>query len=565
MCRSDGISHQPRAAAPYRGADVPVAGAAGSSAECERSRSPQSRRNAPVSRSRAGDRAESYVSDADAAEICALCRKLEGIPLAIELAAARVATLSFRQLSERLGERLGLLTSRDATVERHRTLRETIEWSYRLLTGDEKGALAALSVFAGGFTLEACERVVPPQAVAPIDLAQSLVEKSFVQLDASAEPPRFRFLDVIREFALAKLEASGKTTEVVANHARYYAQFVARGRDLTGDAAVQWYLQLDFETPNLRVALGWCIENDVPRGSSLALDLARYWRVRGNITEARAWLSQLLAASADLPSRGALLCSASSFAAMQDDFEASSACASEALALYRNAGDSGGTADALFRIAEVEHRRGQLDRAKPLYEEARALFVSSGNARGEMICNANLGMLARQEGDYERARSLLQDALAHANAAGDRRIIGDFVIALAWANVYLEDLTVAEELFQRALAQKESERDRYGVCSACHGLATVALKERYLERALELFKSTIASARELQLHDYLFRGFDGLSAVLALEGEIELAARYLGLAERIFARAAVNCATASRTTSRSSASVVRSPRASATL
>ena len=354
------------------------------------------------------------VSDADAAEICALCRKLEGIPLAIELAAARVATLSFRQLSERLGERLGLLTSRDATVERHRTLRETIEWSYRLLTGDEKGALAALSVFAGGFTLEACERVVPPQAVAPIDLAQSLVEKSFVQLDASAEPPRFRFLDVIREFALAKLEASGKTTEVVANHARYYAQFVARGRDLTGDAAVQWYLQLDFETPNLRVALGWCIENDVPRGSSLALDLARYWRVRGNITEARAWLSQLLAASADLPSRGALLCSASSFAAMQDDFEASSACASEALALYRNAGDSGGTADALFRIAEVEHRRGQLDRAKPLYEEARALFVSSGNARGEMICNANLGMLARQEGDYERARSLLQDALAHA-------------------------------------------------------------------------------------------------------------------------------------------------------
>ena len=473
------------------------------------------------------------VSDGDAAQICALCRKLEGIPLAIELAAARVATLSFRQLNERLGERLGLLASRDATVARHRTLRETIEWSYRLLSDDEKRALAALAAFAGGFTLEACERVVPPEAVAPIDLLQSLVEKSFVQLDASAEPPRFRSLDVIREFALAELSASGKSAEIAANHARYYAAFVAAGRDLTGDAAVQWYVQLDLETPNLRAALAWCMDNDVALGARLALDLSRYWRVRGNITEARARLAQLLAASADPQSRAALLCSASSFAAMQDDFDASLAFASEAGDLAREAGDSGGTAEALFRIAEVEHRKGTLDRAKALYNDARALFSECGNTRGEMLCVSNLGMLARQEGDYERARSLLQDALERANASGDRRIIGDFVIALAWVDVYLGESANAEALFERALEQKESERDRYGVCSAWHGLATIALKDGRLDRAMELFKNTIASARELQLHDYLFRGFDGLSATLALKGEIKAAARYLGLAERL--------------------------------
>lgn len=472
------------------------------------------------------------ITDADASEICGIYRKLEGIPLAIELAAARAGTLSFRQLNERLGERLGLLTSRDVTVGRHRTLRETIEWSYRLLTAGEKRALTGIAVFAGGFSLEAYESVVPLEAASGVDLIQSLTEKSFLQIDAGAEPPRFRLLDVIREFVLAEFS----TSQLDERHARYYARYAGSRRDVNGDAAVQWYLQLDLEMPNVRTALSWCTANDAALGARVTLDVSPYWRVRGNITEARARLSQFLKLPLeDSMLRGALLCAGSSFAAMQDDFEPALANAEEALALYRIAGEPGGVADALFRIAEIEHRRGRLDRAKKLYQEAQSGFVISRNGRGEMLCIGNLGMLARQEGRYEQARVLLQDALRHANEAGDRRIIGDFVIALAWSHVYLEDLNAAQDLFEKALAQKESERDRYGVCRACHGLGTVALKLGRLDDAFTRFKSTIGQALSLQLEDYQFRGFDGVSAVLALGGDMQRAGEYLGLADRLFA------------------------------
>ena len=147
------------------------------------------------------------VTDADAREIGEICRKLEGIPLAIELAAARVATLSVRELNERLSEKLPLLASRDSTQDRHRTLRATIDWSYRLLSEVEKRTFARLSVFAGGFNLEACERVAAAGEPSAIDLLESLVEKSFVQTDPNAENRRFRCLDVMQEYGWGELAA----------------------------------------------------------------------------------------------------------------------------------------------------------------------------------------------------------------------------------------------------------------------------------------------------------------------------------------------------------------------
>jgi tetratricopeptide (TPR) repeat protein len=204
------------------------------------------------------------------------------------------------------------------------------------------------------------------------------------------------------------------------------------------------------------------------------------------------------------------------------------------LSLYETLNDIGGTGDALFRIAEVEHRKGNLPDARAGYERARELFVESGNGRGEMLCIGNLGMLARQQGDHQRAKAFLEDALERARASGERRILGDFIIALAWVNLYLEDLSESNELFERALTEKKLERDRYGICAARHGLATVALKGGRLDEAFEQFKDTVEMARELQLHDYLFRGFYGISAALALKGDAERASKYLRLAERIF-------------------------------
>lgn len=475
------------------------------------------------------------VTDGNAGEVSSLCRKLEGIPLAIELAAARVSTLSVGQLNERLSVRLPLLTSRGGMQDRHRTLRAAIDWSYRLLSDEEKGAFNKLSVFVDGFTLEACEAVLPAADRPTVDVLESLIEKSFVQVDLHPESPRFRALDILREYGCGQLTAAGLMDQTMHDYAAYFAEFASRGRSALGSTAVLWYSELDDETHNIRAALEWCVPNDPALAAQLVLDLYAYWRVRSNITEARGRFSQLLSASGIEPkTRAALLCRSASFASMQDDFDESLALSNEALSLYRELDDDSGTGEALFRVAEVEHRKGHLDRAKTLYERARVLYVSGNDARGEMLCLANLGMIARQQGDYVRAKLLLEDAYARAAASGQGRIVGEFVIALGWVNAYLGDLPTARQLFEEAFKEKTAERDRYGACGARHGLATVALKDGRLQEAFDDFAATIDAALELRLQDYTFRGFHGISAVLALDGDVESAARYLGLAERLF-------------------------------
>ncbi|HEY5427368.1 MAG TPA: adenylate/guanylate cyclase domain-containing protein [Candidatus Tumulicola sp.] len=475
------------------------------------------------------------VLDDDAAEVAGLCRKLEGIPLAIELAAARVSTLSVRQLNERLSARLPLLASRDGTQERHRTLRATIDWSYRLLGIEEKNVFNKLSVFAGGFTLDACERVSPATTLPIVDVLGSLIEKSFVQVDLNAVGPRFRPLDIMREYGWGELTAAGLAEPAMRDHAAYYAEFAARGRSVSGSAAAPWHRQLDDETHNIRAALDWSVPNEPALAARLALDLYSYWRVRSNVTEARGRLSDLLSAGGvDSVSRAALLCRAASLATIQDDFAESLGFSNEALSLYRAAGDGSGTGEALFRIAEVEHRKGHLDGAKALYEESRELFAAANHPHGGILCAGNLGIIARQRGDYANAKSLLEDAYARAGASGERRIAGDFASALGWANVALGDLPTARQLFEEVLKEKTGERDRYGASDARQGLATVALKDGRLQEAFDDFAATIDAALELRLHDFAFRGFHGIGAVLALAGDLESAARYLGLAERLF-------------------------------
>lgn len=474
------------------------------------------------------------VGDEAAHDVAEICRKLDGIPLAIELAAARVSALSIHELDERLSEKLPLLTSRDTTQERHRTLRATIDWSYRLLDAPEKEAFAKLSVFAGGFALEAYERVAAAAGALPLDQLESLVEKSFVQaLDASAS--RYRCLDVMREYGARELIESGASAQVAEMHARYYGEFVAHRREARGAAAAQWYRVLDEEIGNLRAALDWCATNDSSAAARLTLDLAPFWRVRSTITEARARIDAVRNAPGLSPvDRAELLNLSASFATMQDDFERSLRDSHEALGIYRAAQDAGGTGEAIFRVAEVEHRKGHLEEAQRLYSQALELFVTSGHARGEMLCLANLGMIARQRGEHDEAKRLLEEALSRADAAGEHRIAGELEMAIGWVNLQLGDRERALALFEDAYAQKSADGDRYGACAARHGLATVALVDGRLPEAFEGFRETVGDALELRLHDYAFRGFDGIAAVFALRGDAPRAARYLGLAQRIF-------------------------------
>ncbi len=474
-----------------------------------------------VERARGAAPAQSF-GDAQMGDIAALCKKLEGIPLAIELACARLSSMPLKQLARRLTSGL-TLSSKDATEsERHRTLRETIAWSYKLLSPEEKTALNALSVFSGGCTPDAIAYVADD--VDDLDNAtSSLVDKSLLLFDDTGDEGRYRLLDIVREFAQEQLDATD-AADARRKHAAYYA-----------DLAAGSYAAIDGDLPNVRAALEWAIDNDAPAAAKFVAAVSPYWRTRGLLTEARSWTSRvLLVVDPKSKDRGELLCLAASLASLQDELAEAQRLASEALAIYRTLGDSHGAAKAVFRLAEAVHRQGHLDRAEDLYREALEGYTQSRDSLGEMLCIGNLGMLGRQRGDLQQASELLEDARRRAADLGEQRIAGEFTIAMGWVQLGLNDLMQSRRLFESAYLEKTDANDRYGVCAARQGLATVALREGRRDEALAEFLATLDDANELQLKDYIARAFHGLAAIQALEGANELAARLLGLADRLF-------------------------------
>jgi predicted ATPase/class 3 adenylate cyclase len=468
-------------------------------------------------------------SDAERTEAAALCKKLEGVPLAIELASARLSSMPLRQLSNRLTSVL-TLSSKDPTESlRHRTLRGTIEWSFNLLARDEKAALADLSAFRGSCTAEAVRQVATE--VRDVDDAiDSLVDKSLVQTDETSGTTRYRLLDVVREYASEQLD--GAAEGVAERHARYYAELAARiGR---ASADVKEYAALDADATNIRVSLEWHLAHAPINAAAFISNIAPYWRTRGLLTEARSWMSRALSVVADGCERASLLSLAASFSTLQDDLAESLKLANEALDLYRRLGDGDGIAQARFRIAEASHRQGHLDRAESLYRELLEGFRKSGDARGEMLCLSNLGMLSRQRGDLQQAGEMLEDARRRAAELGDRRVAGELTMAMGWVHIGLNDLAQSRRLFEAAFAQKTDANDQYGICCARHGLATVALMEGRRDEALGEFLATLNIANELQLKDYVARALHGIAAVEAQAGAAGIAARFLGLADRLF-------------------------------
>jgi predicted ATPase/class 3 adenylate cyclase len=475
------------------------------------------------------------IADSDVADIVALCERLDGLPLAIELACARLSSMPLKQLVNRLRSGLAL-SSKDSTESaRHRTLRETIAWSDRLLEPEERQVLAELSVFHGGCTSHAARTVA--REIADVDeVLDSLVDKSLVQLDDRGTESRYRLLEAVREYARGRLQTSGNAPNVEVRHAAYYADVVRSATQQASGGDFSPYTALDTDAPNIRAALEWSFAHDNSQAVRMLVDLAAYWRLRGNLTEARSWISRALEeASHDDSTRVALLCLAASFATLQDELAESLRFAGEALDLGRSTGDLAGTANASFRIAEARHRQGQLDEAEGLYREALEHFSGSGDARLEMLCLANLGMLARQRGELHDAVDLLEDAIERAQRLGERRLLGEFRMSMGWVQVGLNDFAQSRRLFEQAFADKCEDGDRYGICGARHGLGTVALKQERRTEALAEFLATLHTAMELRLKNYVARAFHGIAAVEALEGNPELGQRLLGLADRLYA------------------------------
>jgi predicted ATPase/class 3 adenylate cyclase len=406
------------------------------------------------------------VTDENAPAVAEICARLDGLPLAIELAAARIKLLTPGAMLERLGSRLKLLRggSRDLP-ERQRTLRGTIEWSHALLEEGERVLFARLAVFSGGRTLEAIETICDARGDLPVDALEgvsSLLDKSLLRQEEGPEgEPRFVMLETIHEYARERLEASGEAEEVRRLHAAYFLALAEEAEpELSGADQLACLERLEAEHDNMRAALSWSLEKEPETALRLAVALARFWEKRSYFSEGSSWLEAALrlsdrveAATTHSATRARLLSEAGTFAFFRTDFEHAIVLHGKALELYRELGDDSGVAFALLCLGAQHMEKGDHEQAAPFLEEALALSHRIGDKRNIAGTLHNLAEVERQRGNYERAKALGMESIALLREMEDKwqlgMVVGWLGLLAVWSG---DDHDLAERSLEEALA-----------------------------------------------------------------------------------------------------------------
>src|SRR5262245_54122968 len=480
------------------------------------------------------------LTDANAAAVAELCRQLDGLPLAIELAATRLRLLSPSSLLARLEHRLPLLTggARDLP-ERQQTLRRTIAWSYDLLDAAEQRLFRRLAVFVGGCTLEAAEAVCAVEGDLGIDVLDglgSLVDKSLLRQGEQEREPRFGLLETTREFALEHLQASGELGDLRRRHAAYFLG-LAEEAELKLRTAEQdrWMARLESEHDNLRAVLAWSQTEagEAQTGLRLAGALGWFWYVHGHHTEGRRWLDALLAAGSGAAGtvRAKALAAAGQLVQRQAEYGRATAMIEEALALYRAAEDTSGVAWSLSLLAFFP--QGSAERATALLEESLALYRASGDAWGIAWTLGCWGFVATQRGDWERAALLLDESLATFRRLGHTWGIARALSFLGRVQHALGNHDRAAELFEESLPRLRALDDSWATAQALNWLGELVLDRGDTERAGALERESLALFRTLDDVWGIAACLDQLAYVANSEGNARRAVRLLGAAEAL--------------------------------
>jgi predicted ATPase/class 3 adenylate cyclase len=408
----------------------------------------------PLSELNAEDGVELFLARARAADptfdttesVPELCAQLDQSPLALELAAARMGTLSPRQLLERLGGRLDLLKAGRGVDARQQTLRAAIEWSYELLSADERQLFARLAVFAGGWTLDAAEDVCG----ADIDLVQSLVDKSLIRL---RERSRFFMLETIRAFALERLEESHDVSELRARHAAHFAAFAESAEQpLEGEDQQIWFELTEDDLPNFRAALAWSAENLPTYGVRIAAALRALWFARGHLIEGRRWLDTVLDRYNEQDRlRIRALNAASLLASVQGDWPDSERFAEESRSLSKQLGDPSLAGEALLTLGRARLANGDPDGAIDLFDEAEKAAGAGGNVRLLGMAQFNAGYLELSRGDYEQANRRLEAARETLTTANHFHGIARSHAALGAVALHQQRTTDAEHHLRQSI------------------------------------------------------------------------------------------------------------------
>jgi predicted ATPase/DNA-binding winged helix-turn-helix (wHTH) protein len=480
-----------------------------------------------------------------ASSVASICAHLDGIPLAIELAAPRLRSMSVDELHARLDRSFALLTDGSRVAPpRHRTLRSMLDWSYDLLREPEKLLLQRLSVFAGGWTLAAAEAVCAGDGIEHgdiLDLLTSLADKSLVVPDQEDTQTRCRLLETVRQYARDRLEDTGGIAAVRLRHRDYYLALAEEADPkLRGAEQAEWLRRLEEEHENLRAGLEWSLVEAGSRGGlRLCGALQRFWWTHGHLTEGRRWCTRVLGkpgAEKRTRERAYVLNGAGILSFRQGDYPAARALHEESLAIRRELGDRPGIAAALGNLGNVALIQADYPPAKALHEESLAIRRELGDRFGSAALLSNLGIVALNQGDYPAAKSLFEEALAIRRELGDRAGIAVSLNNLGHGALNQGDYPAARTRLEESLAIHRKLGDRSSSALTLSNLGYVALNQGDYPAARALLEESLEMHRELGDQPNIPSSLGGLAAVVASQRDSLKAARIWGATERLRAQ-----------------------------
>lgn len=475
------------------------------------------------------------LTDENAADVVQICRRLDGLPLAIELAAAWTRLLSPASLLERLTARLLDLGGgpRDAPT-RHQAIRDTIAWSHDLLAAEEQAHFRQLGVFAGGWTIAAAAAVAFTEQDELLASLARLTDRSLAYRATSTPEPRFSMLDTIRAYALEQLAASGDRFLTERRHSDYFLALAEQAKVMIdGPDQASWLARLDAELDNMRAVHERAIANgDADSALRLGASLWHYWRQRGHMHEGRATLERALAIgdSVDLSVRAAAIHYLGNLALDLNEFATASKHFAESLEIRQHLDDQDGIAKVLNSLGLIAWNTGDYAAAASRFAEARDLWATTGDTLGVAMAQHNLGNLSAATGAYQQAFAHHEQTLAihreHGNADG----IAYSLWALATALLFDGDVRRAEELLRESLAIFKGLGDRQGEAYVLHGLARVSQRAGRAADTLRMFHEVLTLRQALGERNGVIECVEEIAAVVVQQGRAEQAVRFLGAA-----------------------------------
>lgn len=438
-------------------------------------------------------RAQSVLSDfqltpTNARIVAEICVCLDGLPLAIELAAARIKLLSPSTLLNRLSNRLQVLTggARDLPA-RQQTLRNTLQWSYDLLNVQEQHLFRRLSVFVGSFTLEAVEAIcydTQQAVISTLDEVASLLDKSLIVQVEHKQEARFTMLLTVREYGLECLREVGESEHIQQKHAQYYIDLAEQAEaEYFGRNSTSALEQLELEYQNLRSALQWLVESEeIELAMHLSGTLWWFWYARGHLSEGRQWFDRLLPGSEKVKAsvRGRALKSSGWLAYQQKDFDRAEILLSEGLDVYQQLDDKQNIATSLYRLGLVAWAKGNYSPAQALTEEALSLYHQVGNNEGIADSLLALSYTFIKQGEYSRARKMAEQAAMLFREIGDQWAIAYTLLGLARVVLLQGDAVTARTLIEESLAISLELDYKGGIASCLEELAEISATQGYL-------------------------------------------------------------------------------------